>query len=73
MRHMGCSGVWGRTYAGLPIKADYWVHEVAFELMKRSFGSLERLHVPDVATGTGAFAKRLIAQVPRMDRGDQRF
>jgi 2-polyprenyl-3-methyl-5-hydroxy-6-metoxy-1,4-benzoquinol methylase len=61
---MGGSGVWGRTYAGLPIKADYRVHEVAFELITRSFGSLERLRVLDVATGSGAFAERLIARFP---------
>ena len=57
-------GVWGRFYDGLPIKADYRVHDIAFDLIEHGFGSAARLRVLDVATGTGAFAKRLADRFP---------
>src|SRR5438270_11056827 len=51
--------VWGRSYGGLPIKADYRVHDVAYDVIEQHFGSAAHLRVLDVAAGTGAFAKRI--------------
>jgi SAM-dependent methyltransferase len=56
--------VWGRSYADLPIKADYRVHDIAFDVIEGGFGSAASLRVLDVATGSGAFAKRLSDAFP---------
>jgi SAM-dependent methyltransferase len=57
-------GVWGRSYDGLPIKADYRVHDIAYAVIEHHFGSAAHLKVLDIATGTGAFAKRLADRFP---------
>jgi 2-polyprenyl-3-methyl-5-hydroxy-6-metoxy-1,4-benzoquinol methylase len=51
--------VWGRSYKDLPIKSDYRVHDIAFDIIQQTFGSETSLKVLDIATGTGAFAKRM--------------
>jgi SAM-dependent methyltransferase len=56
--------VWGRSYDDLPIKADYRVHDIAFDVIEGGFGSAVSLKVLDIATGTGAFAKRLSDAFP---------
>jgi SAM-dependent methyltransferase len=56
--------VWGKSYGDLPIKSDYRVHDVAFEVIENAFGSATSLNVLDIATGTGAFARRLSDAFP---------
>jgi 2-polyprenyl-3-methyl-5-hydroxy-6-metoxy-1,4-benzoquinol methylase len=59
--------VWGRFYKNLPIKPDYRVHEVAFELIKDKLGHKKSIKVLDVATGTGAFSQRIADYFPGWD------
>jgi SAM-dependent methyltransferase len=49
------------------IKADYRVHDIAFDLIERDSGSATSLKVLDIATGTGAFARRLADRFPGWD------
>ncbi|MFI5348054.1 MAG: class I SAM-dependent methyltransferase [Elusimicrobiota bacterium] len=56
--------VWGRSYKDLPIKSDYRAHDAAFELVKKRFGSAKSLKVLDIATGTGALARRISDNFP---------
>lgn len=56
--------VWGHDYKGLPIKADYRVHNVCFDLIYKNLGELKNLKVLDIATGTGSFAQRLMDAFP---------
>ncbi len=56
--------VWGRDYKGLPIKADYRVHNVCFDLIRKNLGESSNLKVLDIATGTGALAQRLMDAFP---------
>ena len=51
--------VWGRSYNNLPIKADYRVHDSAFEIIYNKLGSFNKIKALDLASGTGSFAKRL--------------
>jgi SAM-dependent methyltransferase len=56
--------VWGKSYDDLPIKSDYRVHDIALDVLERGFGLATTLKVLDIATGTGAFAKRLSDRFP---------
>ncbi|TGL98108.1 class I SAM-dependent methyltransferase [Leptospira barantonii] len=56
--------VWGRDYKGLPIRADYRVHDLGFDLIREQLGSLKKINVLDIATGSGAFAQRLADSFP---------
>ncbi|AOP33696.1 methyltransferase [Leptospira tipperaryensis] len=56
--------VWGREYKGLPIKADYRVHELCFDIIRKNLGDSKKLKVLDIATGTGSFAQRLMDSFP---------
>jgi SAM-dependent methyltransferase len=55
------------SYGDLLIKSDYRVHDIAFDLIERGFGSAASLKVLDIATGTGAFARRLSDRFPGWD------
>ncbi len=59
--------VWGRFYKDLPIKSDYRVHEVALELIKGELGHEKSVKVLDIATGTGAFAQKIVDHFPGWD------
>ena len=61
------SSVWGRSYKNLSIKADYRVHEVAFDLIKDKLGHKKSINVLDVAAGAGAFAQRIADYFPGWD------
>lgn len=52
--------VWGKSYKDLPIKSDCRVHDAAFGAIAEKFGAAKGLKVLDIATGTGAFARRLL-------------
>jgi SAM-dependent methyltransferase len=56
--------IWGRSYKNLLIKSDYRVHEVAFDLVQERLGSGKSLRALDIATGTGAFAQRVVDRFP---------
>ncbi len=55
----------GRTYGQLTIKSDYRVHDVVFDMIQGSLSAGATLRVLDIATGTGAFARRLADNFPR--------
>ena len=59
--------VWGKLYKDLPVNADCRVHEVVFDLIKNKCGSEKSLKVLDIATGTGAFARRIADNFPGWD------
>ncbi|EKO78327.1 MULTISPECIES: class I SAM-dependent methyltransferase [Leptospira] len=56
--------VWGRNYKGLPIRADYRVHDLCYNLIRERFVNFEKLKVLDIATGAGAFAQKLMDSFP---------
>ncbi|TGK24525.1 class I SAM-dependent methyltransferase [Leptospira yasudae] len=57
--------VWGRVYKGLPIRSDYRVHDLGFDLIQSNFGERKSLKILDIATGSGAFAQRIIDSFPK--------
>ena len=56
--------VWERKYKGLRIKADYRVHDEAFEMITNKLGAKKNIKVLDIATGTGSFAQRITDTFP---------
>jgi len=56
--------VWGRDYKGLPIRADYRVHDETFEIISNRLGGKNNLKVLDIATGSGAFSQRITDAFP---------
>ena len=54
--------VWGKSYKGLRIKSDFRVHDTCFKILEEKFKNYETLKVLDIATGTGAFAKKISDQ-----------
>ncbi len=59
------NSVWGRSYQGLEIRSDYRVHEVAGSLVNErvfacaSRGQGQNFLILDIATGSGALAKKI--------------
>ncbi|MBN2353524.1 MAG: class I SAM-dependent methyltransferase [Spirochaetales bacterium] len=58
------NSMWGRNYAGLPIQADHRVHDIAMKSIDGEFGGKKTISVLDIATGTGALARRIIDTYP---------
>lgn len=56
--------VWDRVYKGLPIRADYRVHDEAFEIINNKLSAKNNLKVLDIATGSGAFSQRIADTFP---------
>lgn len=59
--------VFGRNYKGLPIIADYRVHETIVEIVRDRCKSKKRCSVLDIATGSGALAQALADEFPAWD------
>ncbi len=56
--------VWGKNYHGLEIRSDYRVHEVVFSIMEEFISTKtevggQRCSILDIATGSGALAKKI--------------
>jgi ubiquinone/menaquinone biosynthesis C-methylase UbiE len=64
MNENGNTPVWERNYDGLTIKSDYRAHEKAFELFDKLMEKQSKRVVLDIATGTGAFTKRMMDHYP---------